>query len=132
MKAGFIGLGGIGKPMAIHVAKSGFDLTVTDLREPPLTDLEQHGARIAGNAREVAAASEIVLASLPSNEVSEELAQNLSVPLSLGSSALQPFLAGSGNGWVDKEYWVIMEIFEQLSGVRVRPPDLTNLKEDKQ
>ena len=34
MKVGFIGLGGIGKPMAINIAKSGFDLTVTDLREP--------------------------------------------------------------------------------------------------
>ena len=310
MKVGFIGLGGIGKPMAINIAKSGFDFTVTDLREPPLKELEQHGARIAGNAREVAAASEIVLASLPSNEASEqvalgpdgvlsgaksgdiyielstispevvhtiasqaaekgvtvldapvsgdlkarqegtlsimvggdakaldrampvfkafgnkvfhagesgagatvklvnnllagihvvatmealvlgvkggqsvqtlkevisassggspgfgilfdkittrspepppgqtanqglhtlgkdvklavELAQNLSVPLSLGSSALQPFLAGFANGWADKEFWVIMEIFEQLSGVRVRPPDLTNLKESK-
>ena len=44
MKVGFIGLGGIGKPMAINIAKSGFDLTVTDLREPPLKELEQHGA----------------------------------------------------------------------------------------
>ena len=310
MKVGFIGLGGIGKPMAINIAKSDFDLTVTDLREQPLKELEQHGARIAGSAREVAAASEIVLASLPSNEASEEvalgpdgvlsgaksgdiyielstispelvhtiarqaaekgvtvldapvsggleqrregtlsimaggdakalaqampvlkafgdkvfhagdsgagatvklinnllcginmvaamealvlgvkaglsvqtlkevisassgssrgfedmvdkittrspepppgqianqglhtigidvklaveLAQNLSVPLLLGSSALQPFLAGLGNGWADKEHWVIMEIFEQMSGVRVRPPDLTNLKESK-
>ena len=60
--------------MAIHIAKSGFDLTVTDLRELPLKELEQHGARIAGNAREVAAASEIVLASLPSNEASEQVA----------------------------------------------------------
>ncbi len=53
-----------------------------------------------------------------------ELAQNLSVPLSLGSSALQPFLAGLAHGWADKEHWVIMEIFEQMSGARVRPPDL--------
>ena len=54
-----------------------------------------------------------------------ELAQNLSVPMVLGSSALQPFLAGLGNGWADKENWVIMEIFEQMSGVKVRPPDLS-------
>ena len=45
--------------------------------------------------------------------------------LSLGSSALQPFLAGLANGWADKELWVIMEFFEQMSGVRVRPPDLS-------
>ena len=60
--------------MAIHIAKSGFDLTVTDLRDKPLQELEQHGARIAGNAREVKAASEIVLASLQSNEASEQVA----------------------------------------------------------
>jgi len=305
MKVGFIGLGGIGKPMAINIAKSGFDLTVTDLREPPLKELEQHGAQIAANAREVAEAADIVLASLPSNSASEqvalgpdgvlagaksgdiyielstispevvhtitkqasekgvtvldapvsggldqrqegtlsimvggdaktvakampvfeafgdkvfhaggsgagatvklinnmlaginmvatmealvlgvkaglsvqtlkevisassgnnkqfeglvdtistrspepphgqtanqglhtigkdvrlanEMAQSLSVPVSLGSTALQPFLAGLANDWGDKEYWVIMEFFEQMSGVRVRPPELTN------
>ena len=303
MKVGFIGLGGIGKPMAINIAKSDFELTVTDLREPPLRELEQYGARVMGSAREVATASDIVLASLPSNEASEQvafgphgvlagakngdiyielstispdvvrniarkaaeqgidvldapvsgglrqrregqlsimiggdagtvalarpvlevfadkifhvgetgtgatmklvnnllnginmvatmealvlgvkaglsvekmkevisvssggsrafdsmidlimtrspeppagetanmglrtigkdvrlaadLAGELGVPLLLGSSALQPFIAGFGHGWADKENWVIMELFEQLSGVRVRPPDL--------
>ena len=39
MKIGFIGLGGIGKPMAINIARSGFELTVTDLREQPLKDI---------------------------------------------------------------------------------------------
>ena len=34
------------------------------------------------------------------------------------------FLAGFDHGWADKEYWGIVEIFEQMSGVRVRPPDL--------
>ena len=300
MKIGFIGLGGIGKPMAINIAKAGFDLTVTDLREQPLKELMQCGARTAGSPREVAEGADIVLASLPSNSVSEqvalgsdgvlagaksgdiyielstispeivhgisrealekgvtvldapvsggldqrrdgtlaimvggdgktlarampvlkafgdkifhagengagasvklvnnmlaginmiatmealvlgvkaglsvktlkevisassgsnkvfeglvdkislhspepyhgqtanqglhtigkdvrlanEMAQNLSVPLLLGSTALQPFLAGLANDWADKVYWVIMEFFEQLSDVRVRP-----------
>ena len=303
MKVGFIGLGGIGKPMAINIAKSNFALTVTDLREQPLRELEQYGARAMGSAREVAAASDLVLASLPSNEASEQvalgpdgvlagaksgdiyidlstispevvrgiarkaaeqgvdvldapvsgglrqrregrlaimiggdagtvararpvletfadkifhvgetgtgatmklvnnllnginmvatmealvlgvkaglsvdkmkevisvssggsrafdsmidlimtrspeppagetanmglrtigkdvrlaadLAGELGVPLLIGSSALQPFIAGFGHGWADKENWVIMEFFEQMSGVRVRPPDL--------
>ncbi|MDE0036904.1 MAG: NAD(P)-dependent oxidoreductase [Gammaproteobacteria bacterium] len=87
MKVGFIGLGGIGKPMAISVARAGFELTVNDLREEPLTDLEQHGARVAGTAREVASASDIVLASLPSNEASVEVA--------LGGDGV---LAGASNG----------------------------------
>ena len=310
MKVGFIGLGGIGKPMAINIAKSGFDLTVTDLRHQPLKELAQHGARIACSAREVAESADIVLASLPSNSASKqvalgpngvlagaksgdiyielstvspevihiiarqaaekgvavldapvsggldqrqegtlsimaggdaktvakampvfkafgdkvfhaggsgagatvklinnmlaginmvatmealalgvkaglsvqtlkevisassgnnkqfeglvdtistrspepphgqtanqglhtigkdvrlanEMAQNLSVPVSLGSTALQPFLAGLANDWGNKEYWVIMEFFEQMSGVRVRPPELTDLEEIK-
>ena len=308
MKVGFIGLGGIGKPMAINIAKSGFDLTVTDLREQPLKELARYGAQVAANPREVSEASDIVLASLPSNSASKqvalgpngvlagaksgdiyielstvspevihiiarqaaekgvavldapvsggldqrqegtlsimaggdakavakampvfkafgdkvfhaggsgtgatvklinnmlaginmvatmealvlgvkaglsvqtlkevisassgnnkqfeglvdtistrspepphgqtanqglhtigkdvrlanEMAQNLSVPVSLGSTALQPFLAGLANDWGNKEYWVIMEFFEQMSGVRVRPPELTNLEE---
>ena len=305
MKVGFIGLGGIGKPMAINIAKSGFDLTVTDLREQPLNELAHYGARVAASAREVSEISDLVLASLPSDLVSEEvalgsngglagaksgdiyvelstispglvhtiakkasdkgvavldapvsggldqrldgtlsimvggeaktlskampvfktfgdkifhaggsgagasvklvnnmlaginmvatmealvlgvkaglsvetlkevigassgankvfeglvdkiylhsaepshgqtanqglhtigkdvrlaneMAQNLSVPLLLGSAALQPFLAGLANDWADKEYWVIMELFEQVSGVRVRPPEPVN------
>ena len=305
MKVGFIGLGGIGKPMAINIAKSGFDLTVTDLREQPLNELAHYGARVAASAREVSEISDLVLASLPSDLVSEEvalgsngvlagaksgdiyvelstispglvhtiakkasdkgvavldapvsggldqrldgtlsimvggeaktlskampvfktfgdkifhaggsgagasvklvnnmlaginmvatmealvlgvkaglsvetlkevigassgankvfeglvdkiylhsaepshgrtanqglhtigkdvrlaneMAQNLSVPLLLGSAALQPFLAGLANDWAHKEYWVIMELFEQMSGVRVRPPEPVN------
>ena len=49
------------------------------------------------------------------------MAQNLSVPLSLGSSALQPFHTGLAKGWADKEYWVIMELFEKLSDTKIRP-----------
>tara|TARA_Y100001960_G_scaffold128569_1_gene136943 strand:+ start:1033 stop:1956 length:924 start_codon:yes stop_codon:yes gene_type:complete len=306
MKVGFIGLGGIGKPMAINIARSGFDLSVTDLRKEPLNDLAGHGATIMATPKEVAESSDIVLASLPSDKSSEqvalaedgvlngaksgdiyvelstispevvhniskqatrkgvsvldapvsggldqreegtlsimvggdsetltkampvfkafgnkvfhagatgtgasaklinnmlsginmvatmealvlgkkaglnvqtlkdivgassgnsnvfkglvdkictvspeapvgqtarqglhtmgkdlrlanEMAQNLSVPLSLGSSALQPFLAGLANDWADKEYWVIMEFFEQMSGVKVRPTEFTQI-----
>ena len=61
--------------------------------------------------------------------LANEMAQNLSVPLSLGSTALQPFLAGLANDWADKEYWIIMELFEQCSGVRVRPREFTDSKE---
>ena len=304
VKVGMVGLGGMGKAIAINIAKAGFEFTVADLREEPLKELKENGASIADSPRDVAAAADIVLASLPSNEASEkvalgpdgvlagskrgdiyielstiglevvrnisdqaaekgvslldapvsgsmeqrqkgtlsimvggdeptlnrampvfkafgdkifhagdsgagatvklvnnllngintvatmealvlgvkaglsvqtmqevisvssgsswifnrlvdqimtlspepppgktadmglhtiskdvklavELAQNLSVPMELGSSALQPFLAGLGNGWADKENWVIMEIFEQMSGVKVRPPDLS-------
>ena len=37
---------------------------------------------------------------------------------------VQLFFAGLGQGWADKENWIMMELFEQMSGVRVRPPEL--------
>ncbi|MCY3840524.1 MAG: NAD(P)-dependent oxidoreductase [Gammaproteobacteria bacterium] len=87
MRVGFIGLGGIGKPMARCIARAGFDITVNDLRDEPLKNLERHGARVARSAREVASVSDVVLASLPSNEASEEVA--------LGVDGV---LAGASNG----------------------------------
>ena len=43
-KVGFIGLGQIGKPMAINVAARGFDLMVYDLEEQPTKELAASGA----------------------------------------------------------------------------------------
>ena len=74
MKVGFIGLGGIGKPMAINVARAGFELTVCDLREGPVNELTTLGATAAASPREVAKNSNIILASLPSNEASIQVA----------------------------------------------------------
>ena len=74
MKAGFIGLGGIGKPMAMNVARAGFELTVTDLRTEAVQELVAVGAHSVATPREVAAASDIIFASLPSNAASEAVA----------------------------------------------------------
>ena len=74
MKVGVIGLGGMGKHLAINIVEAGFEVTVNDLRERPVQELVQYGARAAGSAREVAAASDIVLASLASNRASEDVA----------------------------------------------------------
>ena len=59
-KVGFIGLGNIGKPMALNVAKAGFDLMVYDLREEPLAELAAAGAKIARSANEIGAHGEII------------------------------------------------------------------------
>ena len=73
MKVGFIGLGGMGKAIATNVLKAGFELTVCDIREQPVRDLVQLGAKSAASPREVAAASDIVLALLPSHQKSAVL-----------------------------------------------------------
>ena len=59
-RVGFIGLGNIGKPMAMNVARAGFDLMVYDLREEPLKELAALGATIARSAGEVGAHGEII------------------------------------------------------------------------
>ena len=74
LKVGMVGLGGMGKSIAINIAKAGFEFTVADLREAPLKELKEHGASIADSPHDVAAAADIVLASLPSNEASEKVA----------------------------------------------------------
>lgn len=59
-KIGFIGLGTMGKPMAVNIARSGFDLTVYDLREEPCKELALLGAKVAASAQEVAEQSDII------------------------------------------------------------------------
>ncbi|MGE5219154.1 MAG: NAD(P)-dependent oxidoreductase [Chloroflexota bacterium] len=60
LKIGFIGLGAMGRPIAMNIAKAGFDLTVHDLREEPCRELASIGAKVASSAREVAEQSDIV------------------------------------------------------------------------
>ena len=44
MKVGMVGIGGMGKRIAINIANAGFEFTVNDLREAPMKELEQLGA----------------------------------------------------------------------------------------
>ena len=59
-RVGFIGLGNIGKPMAINIAKAGFDLMVYDLRPEPMRELTALGAKAARSADEIGAHGEII------------------------------------------------------------------------
>jgi 3-hydroxyisobutyrate dehydrogenase-like beta-hydroxyacid dehydrogenase len=59
-RVGFIGLGNIGKPMAINVAKAGFDLMVYDLRLEPMRELTALGAKAGRSADEIGAHGEII------------------------------------------------------------------------
>jgi 3-hydroxyisobutyrate dehydrogenase len=55
MRAGFIGLGNIGKPMALRLAGWEGGLTVFDLAPEPLAEAEKAGARIASSVADLAA-----------------------------------------------------------------------------
>jgi 2-hydroxy-3-oxopropionate reductase len=60
-RVGFIGLGSMGKPIAINLARSGFDLMVYDLREEPLKELGALGAKIGMSPEDVGKHGEIVV-----------------------------------------------------------------------
>jgi 3-hydroxyisobutyrate dehydrogenase len=53
-RVGFIGLGDIGKPMALSIARNGFPMVVYDIRPEQLVDLTAVGAKVARSPREVA------------------------------------------------------------------------------
>ncbi len=59
-RIGFIGLGNIGKPMAIHLAKSEFHCTVYDINPKACDELAAAGALIAQNPAQVAAAADYI------------------------------------------------------------------------
>jgi len=66
-KLGFIGLGNMGKGMALNLVKAGYPLIVHDIRPEPVRELVKAGARAASSAREVAANSEIVITMVTSS-----------------------------------------------------------------
>ena len=53
-RVGFIGLGRMGKPMAVNLLRAGFGLVVHDSREQPVLELANLGAKIASSPREAA------------------------------------------------------------------------------
>jgi 3-hydroxyisobutyrate dehydrogenase-like beta-hydroxyacid dehydrogenase len=73
LKIGFIGLGEMGKWMAINVAKAGFPLTVYDVRPDPVQELVKNGASAGEDPADVAKKSDCVLMSLPDTQVVEKV-----------------------------------------------------------
>lgn len=74
MRVGFIGLGNMGGPMASHILAAGHTVTVYDARREAANPHLERGARWADSPRAVAAASEIVLTSLPGPKEVEAVA----------------------------------------------------------
>jgi len=72
-KLGFIGLGNMGKGMALNLARAGYPLTVHDIRPEPVQELVQAGAKAAGAPREVAENSEIVITMVTSSPHVEQI-----------------------------------------------------------
>ena len=60
LRAGYIGLGNIGKPMASCWVKAGFETAVYDVVEAPVAELVELGARAAPSPRAVGEAADVI------------------------------------------------------------------------
>jgi 3-hydroxyisobutyrate dehydrogenase-like beta-hydroxyacid dehydrogenase len=73
MRVGFIGLGKMGRPMAVNLLKKGFDLTVHNRSRGVVEELVSMGAKAATSPAGAAGASDLVLSCLPSPEAVEQV-----------------------------------------------------------
>ena len=64
---GFIGLGIMGKPMAMNLLKAGYSLTVYDIRPEPVKEVVAAGAEEGRCSEDVAKKSEVVITMLPNS-----------------------------------------------------------------
>jgi 3-hydroxyisobutyrate dehydrogenase-like beta-hydroxyacid dehydrogenase len=72
-KIGFIGLGQMGKWMALNIRKAGFDLTVHDLSAKAVKGLTDQGVKSAHSPSQLAAQVDWVFLSLPGTAEVEEV-----------------------------------------------------------
>lgn len=73
MKVTFIGLGMMGKPMAVNHAKAGTDLTVVNRSQGKVRELVEMGAKAGGTAAEASAEADVVCLCLSGEATVEEV-----------------------------------------------------------
>jgi 2-hydroxy-3-oxopropionate reductase len=66
-KIGFIGLGIMGKPMALNLIKKGYSLTVYDTVHEAVQEVVAAGAKEGKSSKDVAAQSDVVITMLPNS-----------------------------------------------------------------
>ncbi|HZY21928.1 MAG TPA: NAD(P)-binding domain-containing protein, partial [Beijerinckiaceae bacterium] len=70
---GFIGLGVMGRSMAVNLVKAGHEVVAHDVRREAVADLAAQGAKPAASVAEAAARADIVVTMLPDTPQVEEV-----------------------------------------------------------
>ena len=73
-RIGFIGLGLMGKPMAGHLLKAGYPVTLHNRSRAAVAELVALGAKAASNPKDVAGQSDVVITMLPDSPDVEAVA----------------------------------------------------------
>lgn len=71
-KVGFIGLGIMGKPMAVNLLKENVDLMVCDLNETAVEEVKAAGAKV-GTYEEIGRECDVIFLILPNGDISKEV-----------------------------------------------------------
>ena len=71
-RVGFIGLGIMGKPMALNILKAGYDVTVNDLNPESVEVLVQAGA-VSGTPADMGATCDVIITMLPASHHVEQV-----------------------------------------------------------
>ncbi len=99
-RVGFIGLGNVGSKLALSLARSGFDLTVFDLRPEPIERLLSAGASEGSSPRSMTEECDVIITSLPNPETSaavvEEADQGILRAISEGKVWLEMSTTSQG------------------------------------
>ncbi len=69
---GYLGLGNMGHPMAMRIADAGHKLLVFDINKEVLIDFRERQISTAESIRDLADKADIIICSLPSNEIIRE------------------------------------------------------------
>ena len=77
-RVGFVGLGNIGKPMALRLAASEHELTVFDVAEAPVAELVSAGATATASVAELAAGVEVLCVMVRDDEQVRSVADQVS------------------------------------------------------
>ncbi|HSH01873.1 MAG TPA: NAD(P)-binding domain-containing protein [Anaerolineae bacterium] len=101
-KVGFIGLGLMGKPMALNLVRAGYEVTVHNRSQGAMEVLVEAGAKWAGSPQEVAEVSEVVISCVPDGPDVEKVV--------LGEAGV---LAGASEGLIYIDMSTISPAFTQ-------------------
>jgi 3-hydroxyisobutyrate dehydrogenase len=101
LRYGFIGLGNLGKHLAINLARAGFDLRVFDLDRSAAEGVLAAGAQWADSVRELAANCDALITCLPSPKATSAVLEQALPALPEGSTWIEM----STNDFAEVEAW---------------------------
>lgn len=99
MKIAFIGLGNMGRPMALNLHRAGYALQAFDLSASACADGAAQGLALAASAQDAAAGAEVVISMLPGGAQVEALylgAQGLLGQMAAGSLLIDSSTIAAG------------------------------------